>query len=155
MANFFGQYRVSLDAQHRLMVPVRLRDGLGGENARLYMSPGLEERNRYLIVYGQTFWTRISTQIKAFRNFKDDLFAERKIKKHFFGSTHVLEIDATGRVLLPNDLYTYAGLEAKVLLVGMQDFIELWAEDSWQVNNKPDEIHRVVEEAAKQGIRLY
>ena len=155
MANFFGQYRVNLDAQHRLVVPVRLREGLGGDKARLYMSPGLEERSKYLIVYGQAFWTRISAQIKAFRNFKDDLFAERKIKKHFFGSTHALEIDAMGRVLLPNDLCAYAKLESKILLVGMQDFIELWAEDGWQVSSKSDEIHRVVEEAAKQGIRLY
>ncbi len=155
MVSFFGRFRVSMDAQHRLMIPVRLREGLVGENSGFYVSPGLEERSRYLIAYSQSFWVRITTQFKEFRNLKDGISAERTLKKHFFGRTHSLDMDANGRILLTKDLCDYANLKSKVLLVGMQDFVEIWAEESWQDTSKADEVHKVVENGAKQGIWLY
>ena len=119
------------------------------------MSPGIEERNLYLVFYPVHVWNKVSAQISNFRNLKGDMMAERKLKKHFFGNTHQVEIDGNGRVLLPNELKNYARLNKKVSLVGMKEHVELWNEDLWRKSFQHEELFSVIEKGAKQGIRFY
>ena len=119
------------------------------------MSPGIEERNPYLVFYPLHVWNKVSAQIGNFRNLKDDIMAERKLKKHFFGNTHQVEIDGNGRVLLPSALKNYARLDRKVSLVGMKEYIELWNEELWRTSFRQEELFAVIEKGAKQGIRFY
>ena len=154
MANFFGQYALNLDAQNRIVVPFRLRDTLL-KKAPLYISPGLEEQSKYLVVYPKHVWDRVSGQINMFRNLKGEVYADRMLRKHLFGHTYPLEIDGNNRALLPTELRSYAKLDKKILMIGMQDVIEIWDEATWNKSNKGDELHKVLTTGAKEGIRLY
>jgi MraZ protein len=42
-----------------------------------------------------------------------------------------VEIDAQGRILLPDYLRKYAGLSKKVIVAGLMSRIEIWDEDAW------------------------
>ncbi|MBT5209232.1 MAG: cell division/cell wall cluster transcriptional repressor MraZ, partial [Halieaceae bacterium] len=42
-----------------------------------------------------------------------------------------IELDGSGRVLLPQSLRDYAHLEKKIVLVGQGNKLELWSEDRW------------------------
>ena len=156
MTGFFGQYAVNLDAQNRIVVPVRLRDALlKHKKESLYISPGIEEKEKYLTIYPSKLWEGIASQIRMFRNIEDETFADRRLKKHFFGSTHSLEVDNNGRALLPNDLRSYANLNKKIVLIGMQEVIEIWDEEKWLKTTKDDNLHSLLEKGARKGIRLY
>ena len=43
-----------------------------------------------------------------------------------------MELDANGRVLLPQMLREHAGLERKLVVVGQGNKIEIWSEGNWQ-----------------------
>lgn len=153
MASFFGQYSINLDPQNRIVVPFRLRDGLKDQGP-LFLSKGFEEKQKYLVIYPKQMWEKLSGQINMFRNLKEDVYADRVLRRHLFGTTHQLEIDGNNRALLPSELRTYAKLNKKILLIGMQNVIELWDEDTWNKSSKEEELHKVLVKGAKEGIRL-
>ena len=154
MTSFFGQYSVKLDPQNRIVIPFRLRESLK-DKSPLYLSKGFEEQQKYLVIYTNQMWERISGQIIMFRNLKDEVYADRLVRRHLFGATHPLEVDGNNRALIPGDLCVYAGLNKNILLIGMQDVIELWDEDTWNKSSKDEELHKVLSKGAKEGIRLY
>ncbi|MGB1916963.1 MAG: division/cell wall cluster transcriptional repressor MraZ, partial [Luminiphilus sp.] len=43
-----------------------------------------------------------------------------------------LQLDGSGRVLVPPALREYAQLEKRAVLVGQGNKLELWSEDLWQ-----------------------
>lgn len=156
MTDSSGRQSVSLDSQNRVLIPMRFRSFLSPKAKEpFYVSPGIEDRSPYLVFYPASVWNRMANQISGFRNLKGDMMAERKMRKHFFGNTHSVEIDGNGRVLLPNELKQYARLDKKAVLVGMKNWVELWNEELWQKIFSQEELFSLVEQAAKQGIHLY
>ena len=41
------------------------------------------------------------------------------------------ELDASGRVLIPAELRTFAGIDANAHIVGMRSNIEIWSPENW------------------------
>jgi len=51
-----------------------------------------------------------------------------------------LKIDRAGRINLPNYLADYAGMKTKIVITGMYNRLELWAENKWkEFENKMEE----------------
>ena len=50
-----------------------------------------------------------------------------------FSAARPSETDRQGRVLLPTSLRHYAGINIgeEVVIVGMGDFLEIWANEAW------------------------
>jgi MraZ protein len=56
-----------------------------------------------------------------------------------------LQLDKVGRVNIPTYLAEYAGIKSKIVITGMQDRLELWAEEKWnefkkEMENNSDEV---------------
>ena len=59
-----------------------------------------------------------------------------------------MELDGQGRILVPAKLRAYAGLDKNLVIVGMIDHLEIWAEDEWNAQNlTSDYIMDVMDEA--------
>jgi MraZ protein len=43
-----------------------------------------------------------------------------------------IEVDSVGRILVPDFLKEFAGLQSKVVLAGIYDRVEIWAENKWE-----------------------
>jgi MraZ protein len=52
-------------------------------------------------------------------------------RRFLFSSTVYLEIDEQGRFVLPRSLLEYAGLDGKVVIVGVGDHFEIWSPERW------------------------
>jgi MraZ protein len=73
----------------------------------------------------------------------------RQLQLFFIASAHDCEIDAQGRVLVPQKLREYAGLSKNVIVAGMTNYIEIWDEDEWnKLNLTPDSIADIMEAAS-------
>jgi MraZ protein len=59
-----------------------------------------------------------------------------------FGGVFYLELDQQGRALLPAPLRLYAGITDEVVVVGANEYLELWNTQRW------DQEMVVVEESA-------
>ena len=42
-----------------------------------------------------------------------------------------VEVDSSGRMLVPENLREYAGLSAKVVIIGVVNRVEMWEAKSW------------------------
>lgn len=131
MKGMKGQSNHNLDSKGRLIIPSRLRDGLG---SRFVLCQGMD-RNIY--AYPETEWECFSEKLNALpvsdRN-------ARKFKNFFQGSAYECEVDGQFRIVIPQTLRSWAGIDKEVVLVGNGATAEIWDKDAWNNYNSADEM---------------
>ncbi|UTW49191.1 division/cell wall cluster transcriptional repressor MraZ [Bacterioplanoides sp. SCSIO 12839] len=125
---FRGLHTINLDAKGRLAIPTKYREPLAELcGARLVATIDTEER--CLLVYPINEWEEIQKKIEALPSFNP---VARRIQRLLIGHATDLELDGSGRVLLPQPLREYAGLEKESVLVGQGKKLELWSKAQWE-----------------------
>ena len=81
-----------------------------------------------LLLYPLTEWEQIERQIESLPSF--DSMSQR-VKHLLIGHANDLELDSSGRILLPQELRFYAKLEKHVCLIGQGKKLEIWDQDGW------------------------
>ncbi len=120
---FTGEYQHTLDGKGRVIIPSRLRDGLGD---RFMVTRGFE---KCLLAYPNSEWVRLEQKLKNLPFTKSD---SRKFKRLFFSGAMEVEADKQGRVLIPQNLRDYANIEKDVMFIGVSNYVELWNEAAWK-----------------------
>lgn len=120
---FTGEFQHTLDAKGRVIMPARLRDGLG---EKFVITRGLDH---CLFVYPGSVWTRLEQKLSQQPFTKKD---SRAFNRFFFSGAMEVEADKQGRVLIPQYLREYAGIEKDVMIIGVADRVEIWNEPSWK-----------------------
>jgi len=128
---FFGQHRHILDTKSRLTVPADYRELLVDG---AYVMQGLD---RNLIVLPEDVFKAISHDIDQM-NVNDPL--ARLLRRLIYSTASRVVFDRTGRMLIPQFLRQYAGLDGEVVLAGAGNYIEIWAPAQWdlQLNQMQD-----------------
>jgi MraZ protein len=122
-----GEYRHTLDPKKRLSVPSKWRKDLGRV---LIVTRGLDN---CLFVYPQKEWKQITAKIGQLPLGQADT---RSFNRFFLSGAVEVEVDSVGRMLVPDFLKDFAGLDTKVVLAGIYDRVEIWAEDTWDTYKK-------------------
>ncbi len=120
---FTGEYQHTLDGKGRVIIPSRLRDGLG---ERFVVTRGLDQ---CLFVYPSSEWVRLEQKLKQLPFTKRD---SRAFSRLFFSGAMEVETDKQGRVLIPQNLREYAGIEKDVMFIGVSNRVEVWSEEAWR-----------------------
>ncbi len=126
-----------MDAKGRLAIPAKVRDALASAcEGRIVITAHTEER--CLLIYPEPQWQELQPKIEALPNIHRKA---RRMQRLLLGYATPLELDGNGRVLLPQTLRDYAGLEKKLILVGQGKKLELWSETGWnaELDNGDDE----------------
>ena len=125
-----------MDAKGRMAVPARYRDDLGEScGGRIVMTAHTQDR--CVLLYPEHEWQVILPRIEALPTFNK---AALRAQRLLIGYACALELDGNGRVLVPPTLRDYAGLEKKLMLVGLGKKFELWSEEAWMASiNAPDD----------------
>lgn len=115
---FQGASSLSLDAKGRLSVPTRHRDVLSANaDGQLTIT---KHPHGCLMVFPRPEWEK-------FRDRVANLSMEAQWwKRMFLGNAMDVDMDGTGRVLVPPELRQAVGLSRDVLLLGMGKHFELW-----------------------------
>ncbi len=122
LAMFMGEFRHSIDAKCRLIMPAKFRDEL---KENFIITRGLDG---CLTVYTQEQWQVVFEQLKKLPNTK----RETRMYIHMLTSKAVeCNPDNQGRVLLPQTLLNEAKIEKECVIVGVADHVEIWASDRW------------------------
>ncbi len=120
---FTGEYHHTLDGKGRVIIPSRLREGLGD---RFVVTRGLDH---CLFVYPSSEWVRLEQKMKQLSLTKRDA---RAFMRLFFSGAMEVEADNQGRVLVPQNLREYAGIEKEVMFIGVSNRVEIWSEQAWK-----------------------
>ncbi len=121
---FRGISVVNLDSKGRIAIPVRYRDVLGQQ-----IIITIDTELPCLLVYQQTQWEIIEQKIQALPSFNK---VARRIQHLLIGHATDLELDDSGRLVLPKLLRDYAKLEKQAMLVGQGSKLEIWDEQVWK-----------------------
>ncbi len=124
---FLGQYSYTLDGKGRVTIPAAFRKALEGE--KVVVTRGLD---RCLTVYPISVWQEIAAKVNALPITDPK---GRALRRLLFADAVDAALDRQGRLLLPERLRAYAGLERDVVVVGLDHFIELWHPQRWAEEN--------------------
>ena len=121
-----GTYARTLDQKHRIAIPKRLRDDLGGDEvAAVFVAPGTENS---LSLYTEESFEALARRLQTSSNQKANA---RNYARMFYSQAERIEIDSQGRIRLPDRLVTHASLSHATVLIGVQDHVEIWDEAQW------------------------
>jgi MraZ protein len=79
--------------------------------------------------------------------------SHRGLQRRLVGSATAVEPDGNGRILLPPSLRQAAGLDKRVLLLGMGNRFEIWDEDTLNAK-RVEEVQTLDEQASEEMARL-
>ena len=133
-----GEYQHSLDSKGRLFIPAKLRDELGEV---FFITISMD---RCLCAYSGESWKNLTERVDAMP------FVKQRKMRPLFAFAARCEVDGQGRILLPQNLREYAGLEKAVTVVGCNNHAELWDSGKWAeqhaIEMTPENIAAVMEE---------
>ncbi len=81
-----------------------------------------------LCVYPLPEWELIEAKLRELASFREE---NRRLQRMLIGNAVDLELDASGRFLVPPRLREYAKLDKRAMLVGQLNKFQLWDEDAW------------------------
>lgn len=119
-----GEFRHTIDDKNRLSLPAKFRKEMG---KTVVITPGLDS---CLFIFTMREWEKISGRLSA--GDSSILQADnRGFNRFLLGGAVEVEVDAVGRMLLPEHLRERAKLKNKVVFIGVVDRAELWDEETW------------------------
>ena len=121
MSYFSGEYECKVDAKGRMVLPAKIKGRLPESSGNeIVVSRGFE---KCLVVYPMLEWKKIFSKVMGLNEFNEEY---RSFQRNFFRGNTEIELDATGRLLLPKTLIRYADIEKEVIAVGIGNRVELW-----------------------------
>ena len=133
-AVFRGANAISLDAKGRLAMPSRYRDELVSRCAGQLIVT-IDAVDPCLCVYPLAEWELIENKLRELASFREE---NRRLQRLLIGNAVDLELDASGRFLVPPRLREYAKLDKRAMLVGQLNKFQLWDEDTWNAVAEAD-----------------
>lgn len=119
-----GEYKHALDPKKRLSVPSKLRKEIG---EKAVLTRGLES---CLFLFSMSEWEKVAEKISQLPMGQKD---SRGFARLLLSGASEVELDQLGRVLIPDNLRDYAGLQKAVIVAGVGKRLEIWDENKWNV----------------------
>lgn len=128
MVNLIGTYECKADAKGRLVLSAALKKQLspilqeGFVLKRSVFQPCLE-------LYPMSEWNILMAKINKLNRFvkKNDDFIRR-----FTAGVKIIELDVSGRLLIPKDLQFFAGITKNIVLSSSVNIVEVWDKDNYE-----------------------
>ncbi|MFZ9074550.1 MAG: division/cell wall cluster transcriptional repressor MraZ [Flavobacteriaceae bacterium] len=122
MQHLIGTYECKADAKGRIMMPVAIKKQLAGMLTegfvlkRAVFNPCLE-------LYPMKEWTQLMEKVNGLNRFnkKNNDFIRR-----FTAGVKTIEMDVSGRLLIPKDLIKHAQIEKDIVVSSAVNIFEIW-----------------------------
>ena len=88
-------------------------------------------------VYPEAEWTKFAEKLAALPKSN---FQARRLRDFYEGSAVVCEMDSQYRIVIPQKLREYAGIDREVVMIGHTDTVAIWDKAAWDKINSPEEI---------------
>lgn len=123
---FRGINDINLDAKGRMSIPARYRPALEQVNNQVVVT--IDTEDPCLLLYPLDEWEVLEQKVESLPSFHR---ASRRVQRLLVGHATELELDSTGRILLPALLREYAQIDKQIMLVGQGKKFEIWAASVW------------------------
>lgn len=117
-----GEYIHTLDPKKRLSMPAKFRKEIG---KKVVITHGLDG---CLFVYPLGQWEKVTQKLTELPMGQADT---RGFSRFMLAGAVETDVDANGRILIPDFLKQFSNLKSKVVVIGVHDRIEIWNEKAW------------------------
>ncbi len=117
-----GEHIHRIDSKKRLAIPAKFRKELGG---KAVITKGLDQ---CLVLYPFPEWEKVAESLSKLPTGQAE---NRSFVRDIFSGAADVEIDALGRILIPEYLKKFANLKERVVVVGVYKRLEIWDEERW------------------------
>ena len=145
MALFLSTYCNKLDRKGRISVPAPFRAALAAEQFQgiiLFCSNAHE----CLEGFGMSSMQELSARLDHFDLFS---FQQDDLATSVFGAAHQVPFDGDGRVILPEELCSFAKLDEQASFVGLGNKFQIWNPELFSARKE-----QARENVKKQGLTL-
>ena len=134
-----GEYIHTIDEKSRVSMPAKFRKELG---KKIIITPGL---GQCLFIFTTKEWEKVSKKLSDSDSDLSFLKADqRSFNRYMFGRAAEVEMDAIGRILIPDFLKDRIGLKNSAAIVGVKDRVEIWNDKTWSAHQE------IIEKQAEQ-----
>ncbi len=128
MTNLIGTYECKVDAKGRVMFPSALKKQLQkviGDGFVIKRSVF----NQCLEIHPMNDWNGVVGQVNKLNRFvkKNNDFI-----RSYMAGLKMVEVDGSGRFLIPKDLISFAGLQKEIVLSSSVNMIEIWDKERYE-----------------------
>ncbi|MFD2543418.1 division/cell wall cluster transcriptional repressor MraZ [Lacinutrix gracilariae] len=128
MNSLIGTYECKVDAKGRLMLPAALKKQLspvlqdGFVLKRAVFQPCLE-------LYPMHEWQALMAKMNTLNRFKKK---NNDFIRRFTAGVKMIEVDATGRLLIPKDLVVFADISKEIVVSSAINIVEIWDKNKYE-----------------------
>ena len=140
---FKGEFYHTIDEKGRLIIPVKLREGLGND---FVVTRGLDG---CLFGYNNSEWEIFEEKLRKLPITNKDA---RAFQRYMLAGAASVEVDKQGRILLPQNLRNDAKLDKDVVIIGVGARIEIWNKDIYEKASAIDDMEEIAENMSALGI---
>ena len=131
---FLGEFEHTIDGKGRLTIPAKFRDELA---SGVVVTRGLDG---CLWAYSRSEWETLAEKISQLPTTNPNA---RNFARFMFSSAFDSIPDRQGRVLIPQNLRDYAGIDSETIVIGVMNRVEIWNPNKWssvitEVESDPD-----------------
>ena len=122
--SFTGEYYNTLDSKSRLSIPAKFRKALNPINNRTFvLTRGFDN---CLLLHPVNEWSKVEEQLSFLSSMKG---RHRNFVRSIVRHASYLQYDSQGRIVVPDNLCSYANIDKEVAVIGVIKKIELWSPD--------------------------
>lgn len=122
---FIGTIEHTMDKKGRVSIPAKFRETLAKKfDERVIITRGEE----CLDAYPVKIWQEFTDRVLSLPQMRKDTLT---FMRFYLGGAQECVIDGQGRILIPPELRSYAGLDKEIVFVGMSRRFEIWDKKKW------------------------
>ena len=148
MHTLIGTYECKADAKGRLMLPVALKKQLISSLAkgfvlkRAVFQPCLE-------LYPLQEWEALMQKVNKLNRFKKK---NNDFIRRFTAGVKAIELDVSGRLLIPKDLIGFAGIKKEIVVSSAVNIVEIWDKAQYEkaINDAASDFASLAEDVMGQ-----
>lgn len=119
---YIGEYIHTIDTKGRVIMPQKFREQL---SPTFYITKGIDG---CLFVYDEQEWQRMYDKMKDLRLTSKKA---REFSRFLYAPAREVEVDKQGRIIIPQNLRDYSGINKEVAITGVASRIEIWAKEKY------------------------
>lgn len=128
MIHIIGTYECKADVKGRIMLPTALKKQL----QKIIKDGFIIKRsvfNQCLEIHPMSEWNLVVSQVNQLNRFvkKNNDFI-----RSYMSGLKLVDIDKSGRLLIPKDLFVYAEIDKEIVLSSSVNMIELWDKKKYE-----------------------
>jgi len=128
MIHIIGTYECKADVKGRIMLPTALKKQM----QKIINDGFIIKRsvfNQCLEIHPMSEWNLVVSQVNQLNRFvkKNNDFI-----RSYMSGLKLIDIDKSGRLLIPKDLFVYAEIDKEIVLSSSVNMIELWDKKKYE-----------------------